>query len=109
MKRLFFIALLVLTQNIKSCNLCLGYTGRMLRQQSIEKIQCDCNCEQQYHVQWDDKQGYGCIRCGHRLLPRNPFKNESSQIRSTPIKKPQKYSNYKTKHYYQKNNAKIHH
>lgn len=93
-KQLFFASLLILTHAIESSNRCLGYTGRRFRRHAIEPVVCDCDCQAQYHVRCDDKKGYGCIRCGHKLLPYNPLEQQSKpnmfKKRTCTVKKKRK-------------------
>lgn len=79
MKKIFFILLTLCIQIIESCPRCLGYTGRRLRRHAMEKVSCNCNCERQYHIRYDDKQGYTCIRCRHHLLPDNSIDENTTR------------------------------
>ena len=97
-----FFTLLLFSQAIQSCNNCWGYNGRLLRRQALEHVPCDCNCAQQYHVRYDDRKGYGCIRCGHKLTPTNPLVTQehstSTQTKlAKPIKKQKRAVTYSSK------------
>lgn len=73
MKKIFFILFMIFSQAIITSPQCWDYTGRWLRRTPMEKINCQCNCEQQYHIKYDDKKGYRCLLCGHKLVPTNNF------------------------------------
>ncbi|OGB86515.1 hypothetical protein A3J41_02655 [candidate division TM6 bacterium RIFCSPHIGHO2_12_FULL_38_8] len=69
MKKIFFIVLTIFTQALQSSPYCWDYTGRWLRRSPMHRVECNCNCEQQYHYKDDDKKGYRCWRCEHKLVP----------------------------------------
>lgn len=78
MKRLLMFSLLFLTQTTDAGKNCLGHVGHKLRQVPWEFVYCDCNCDQQQKVTYDQGHGYGCVRCGHRLLPKDIKTNENT-------------------------------
>ena len=75
MKKLLYISLLFITNSLNSSNLCRGfeYTGQGLRRATREIVDCQCNCWQYPKVKIDQGYGYGCLQCGHRLLPEQIF------------------------------------
>ena len=83
MKKLLLFVVLFVTQTINSCNLCRGYvyTGQVLRRTTREIVNCECNCDKYSKVKFEDGYGYGCVLCGHRMIPEDIFE-----------KKPKKYS-----------------
>ncbi|MFA5998713.1 MAG: hypothetical protein WC747_01695 [Candidatus Babeliales bacterium] len=81
MKKLLLCALIFATQSIDSCNLCRDfvYTGQVLRRVEREIVQCDCNCWQQPKVKFEHGYGYGCVACGHRLIPEDIFEKKAKK------------------------------
>lgn len=86
MKKLFFSMLTFLTcmaavKTIETSPNCWDYTGRWLRRTRMEPVECNCNCEQQYRFRHDDKKGYRCWKCEHKLIPTNPLEiDEMSKL-----------------------------
>jgi len=77
MKSIFIIFFLLLTIKLQSCNLCLGYPkkSKRLSKIPIEKIECHCNCWKYQKI--NNKKGYKCSICGHKLIPTD-IKNQSN-------------------------------
>ena len=75
MKKLLYILLFCIGNSLFSCNLCrdFKYTGQGLRRAARELTTCNCNCWQYKKVKIDQGYGYGCLVCGHRLLPEQVF------------------------------------
>ena len=84
MKKLLYLLLLFVANSINSCNLCrdFEYTGQWLRRAAREIVECDCNCWQHPKVKNDQGYGYGCVVCGHRLLPEKIFEEELTAQKS---------------------------
>ena len=73
MKKISFIIFMIFVHNIQTSPDCWDYTGRWLRRSPMQPVHCNCNCEQQYRFKDDDKKGYRCWRCEHKLVPKNQF------------------------------------
>ncbi|MCX5924346.1 MAG: hypothetical protein NTZ68_02915 [Candidatus Dependentiae bacterium] len=81
MKKLLLCALIFTMQTIDTSNLCRGfvYTGQLFRRVEREIVECECNCWQQPKVKFEDGYGYGCVRCGHRLIPEDIFEKKTKE------------------------------
>jgi hypothetical protein len=79
MKKLFLFCLIAATITVQSSPECIDYQGRALRQEPLTRVNCPCNCSRQPHSKIDDKWGYTCLRCGHKMLPTNPFAKKEAQ------------------------------
>lgn len=87
MNRLVILGLLFLAQTIDAGRNCLGHTGRKLREVPWVPVRCDCNCDQQQKVTYDQGHGYGCVRCGHRLIPKDVMTKENTTVIKSKTKK----------------------
>ena len=78
MKKLLFICLLALDAIIYSSPNCFGYYGPRFRRDSLEKVECNCPC--QNYIRAGHVDGYKCLTCGHKLIPREINTSQVSAV-----------------------------
>ncbi len=79
-KGILAMSIMLLTMTLQSCPECFDYAGQRFRKTPFIKI-TDCNCPCANYPRSNHENGYRCIVCGHRMLPRNiDQKKETKKI-----------------------------
>ena len=77
MKKILFLFFVLGTSIMNGCPTCIGYDHqRKLRRQAADILNCQCDCQKEYHTtpaDNDKKGGYWCRVCQHRYFPSDPL------------------------------------